>query len=344
VTWLWHKACPKRLWTGHDVIMLSHNVQIPLRLATALNWSGVKLLSELSVLLPPASLRVFSGSHVVHKIWECIGNVSIGPSAPVPPPILILPLSIWVYTMPRSGASSWCLSILGFELIVHSAMMIATWINSMLWALEIVQVIRIWKCVCLSVRRMSRVKSLRRRNYPKDPLMIRGIMLACLTFDTACTCAACATVYLVSFPYSSSHRWLTALQVLHHQLGQPTGTRSSILDLPFVHHHHDDDRNHCAVVPRLSLLVTVSVLRKYVIDHAHARSQNTKQGVGGRVLYPYSHRSSGWHIHNVHHYLVPHVRRTVQEHCLCFVSFVSGLIESSFIMTIQAVAECNSGH
>jgi hypothetical protein len=27
-------------------------------------------------------------------------------------------------------------------------MLIATWINSMLWVLEIVQVIRVWKCVC----------------------------------------------------------------------------------------------------------------------------------------------------------------------------------------------------
>jgi hypothetical protein len=153
-------------------------------------------------------------------------------------------------------------------------MMIATWINSMLWALEIVQVIRIWKCVCLSVRRMTRAKSPRRRNYPKDPLMIRGIMLACLTFDTACTCAACATVYLVSFPYSSNHGLLTALQVLHHQLGQPAGTRPSILDFPFVHHHYDDDRNHCAVVPRVSLLVTVSVLQRYPIDHAHAKLEH----------------------------------------------------------------------
>jgi hypothetical protein len=214
----------------------------------------------------------------------------------------------------------------------------------MLWALEIVQVIRIWKCVCLSVRRMTRAESLRRRNYPKDPLMIRGIMLACLTFDTACTCAACATVYLVSFPYSSSHGLLTALQVLHHQLGQPAGTRPPILDFPFVHHNHDDDRNHCAVVPRLSLLVTVSVLQKYVIDNAHTRFQNTEQGVGRRVLYSHSHRSGGGYIHDVHDHLVPHVRRAVQEHCLCFVSFVSGLIESSLIMTIQAVAECNSGH
>jgi hypothetical protein len=50
--------------------------------------------------------------------------------------------------------------------------------------------------------------------------MIRVIMLACLTFDTACTCAACATVYLVGLPPAFVRHRLTPAVVLHHQLGQ----------------------------------------------------------------------------------------------------------------------------
>jgi hypothetical protein len=51
--------------------------------------------------------------------------------------------------MPRSGAFSSSLSANDSSPahFLYSAMLIATWINSMLWVLEIVQVIRVWKCV-----------------------------------------------------------------------------------------------------------------------------------------------------------------------------------------------------
>jgi hypothetical protein len=87
---------------------------------------------------------------------------------------------------------------------LRSALLIATWINSMLWVLEIVQVRA--QAMHRALSGLTRAQLYRvRKAYPDDPIMIRVMMLACFIFDTACTIAACATVYLVSRARSRAH-------------------------------------------------------------------------------------------------------------------------------------------
>jgi hypothetical protein len=84
-------------------------------------------------------------------------------------------------------------------------------------------------------------------------------MLACLIFDTACTCAACATVYLVSMPSCLPKEFgsLTIPPVYCYKLGQPASARCSILDVSHVHHQYDRYCGDCAVVFDLPLFHTV---------------------------------------------------------------------------------------
>lgn len=76
-----------------------------------------------------------------------------------------------------------------------SAMMIGTWVNAMLYMLEIVQVSLDADFITplLTMLKISRLYT----NYPNDRPALRVMIGASFLIDTVCTVAACATVYIV---------------------------------------------------------------------------------------------------------------------------------------------------
>jgi hypothetical protein len=74
-------------------------------------------------------------------------------------------------------------------------MMIGTWVNAMLYMLEIVQVslYAILIAALLTALQISRLYT----NYPNDRPALRVMVGASFIIDTICTIAACATVYIV---------------------------------------------------------------------------------------------------------------------------------------------------
>jgi hypothetical protein len=84
-----------------------------------------------------------------------------------------------------------------------SAMLLGTWINMMLYMLEIVQVSRLSGIMFYDADRSSQAIRIY-RNYPNDPIGLKLAVAGAFVVDTVCTMAACATVYMVRDPDSKN--------------------------------------------------------------------------------------------------------------------------------------------